>query len=61
MTIRETFQHLRDDIKTWATNNFLHLDNKVTALEEAITSSQQLVGTVTNKCLNIDITSESNN
>ena len=57
MTIRETFKQLRDDIKTWATNNFLHLNSKVTELEEAITIPPQLVGEVTNKCLNIDIRS----
>lgn len=61
MTILETFKQLRDDIKTWATNNFVHLNSKVTALEEAITTPPQLVGDVTNKCLNIDITSDSNN
>lgn len=58
MTILETFKQLRDDIKTWATNNFLHLNSKVTELEEAITIPPQLIGSVTNKCLDIDLTSE---
>lgn len=58
MTISQTFKQLRDDIKTWATNNFLHLDSKVNELEEAITIPPQLVGEVTNKCLDIDLTSE---
>lgn len=58
MTIRETFKQLRDDIKTWATNNFLHLNSKIIEIEEAITIPPQLVGDVTNKCLDICLTSE---
>lgn len=58
MTISQTFKQLRDDIKTWATNNFRKLDSKIIELEEAITILPQLVGEVTNKCLDIDLTSE---